>query len=293
MTIEHIKVKCEDGVALTATLLLATQPRAVVQISGGTGFKRGFFQPFAEFLAENGYTSIIFDYRGTFDTSKDFKSCGYTFLDYGTKDMPAVMAYLAERFPELPKYYIGHSVGAQQVGYMHNYHLINGLVVLMAGSGHWGNMHWKYAIKALFFFYIFSPLSVLFTGYVKAKPFGIMENLPKNVVSQWRLWCSKSSYFFDKSIYGKKVPIGNFQDYNFPIHLFYATDDPGATLKNINAFWSNVKTTQKFDIQSLNPKDYDLKYIDHYGFFKKNVQEKLWVLVLEKLNFYQNQSILR
>ncbi len=284
---EKIKINCADGVQLSAILIAPKNPRAALQFSGGTGFKKEFFLPFAEYLAEKGFATIIFDYRGTGESAPtDMRACEHTFLEYGIMDLPAVMEELDRRYPTLPKLYIGHSVGAQQVGFMHNCHKIKGLVVMMAGSGYGGNMAMAYRLKAFYFFNIFTPLSILFTGYVKAKSLKIMENLPRNVATQWRDWCSKPAYFFDPKFYGKSVPKGHFQDFDFPIHIFRASDDPGATERNINVFWKHIKTSKTIDIQLLTPSDYGLKSINHFGFFKRTNKEKLWHLVIEKLEVF-------
>lgn len=124
-------------------------------------------------------------------------------------------------------------------------------------------------MKAYFFFYIFSPISALLNGYVKAKPYGLMENPSKKVVFEWRDWLEKENYFFDEKFYGKTIPTGNFKNFNFPIHIIYSTDDKIFNAKNTKAFWKNVNSEKGITFTELTPNELGLKKIDHFGYFKR------------------------
>ncbi|NJN33275.1 MAG: alpha/beta fold hydrolase [Saprospiraceae bacterium] len=115
---KDITIISEGGVALAARLFAPENPKAAVQINGGTAVKKEYYAAFARFLAENGFVSVIFDYRGCGGSKPaDLAECDYSFLDYGVKDMPAVLDYLEAHYPDLPKLVVGHSVGGQQIGF--------------------------------------------------------------------------------------------------------------------------------------------------------------------------------
>jgi predicted alpha/beta hydrolase len=182
-------------------------------------------------------------------------------------------------------------VGGQQVGFMHNHARVKGLVCFATSVGYLKKMRAPYKYKAWFFFKIFTPLSIAFTGYVKAKPFGFMENLNARLVREWAAWCSVPSYFFDKKFYGKTVPIGHFKKLTFPIHVFSASDDPLSNRDTIALLWAHIESTQPIDFQEFNPRDVGAKAIDHFGFFKRKFKETLWKTALEKLEvFYNHQN---
>jgi predicted alpha/beta hydrolase len=282
-----LKIVCTDGVELAALLLEPKSPKAVIQLNGGTGFKKEFYLAFAQYLTEQGYVTIIYDYRGTCESAPtDMRDCDYTFLDYGTKDMPAVLQYLEEQYPHLPKLIFGHSVGGQMIGHIPNIKPIKGLVCMGTSVGYIRNMPLGYRLKSWYFFKIFSPLSIQLTGYVRAKKFGIMEDLPRKVVQDWSAWCSAKNYFFDKKYYGITVPKGQYQDYTFPVHVFWTTDDPICNKRNLDIFWQQVKSTQSIDFQKLIPSDWHTKSIGHHGFFKKNFKDTLWREALNKLDSF-------
>ena len=286
-----VKIKCEDGVELAALLFESEHPKAVVQINGGTAFKKEFYVAFAKFLSEHGFVALVYDYRGCCESAPpDLAKCDYSFLDYGMKDMPAVLDYLDSKYPHLDKLVFGHSVGGQQIGLMRNHLKIKALVCFAVSVGYVPLMRTPYRYKAWFFFKIFTPLSIFFTGYVKAKPFGFMENLNARLVREWAAWCAVPEYFFNKKYYGKSVPKGHFQDLTFPIHVYWASDDPLSNKDTVSLLWKHIKSTQSIDFQELTPSDYDAKAIDHFGFFRKQFKETLWKMALNKLESHVNPN---
>lgn len=258
-------------------------PKAVIQFNCGTATKKEFYLPFLTYLAHNGYLCCLWNYRGS-EQNDQLKGCDYHFSDYGTMDMPAIKAYLVSRFPELPFFFVAHSAGGQQIGFMPNLTKVKGSINIAVSSGYYPNMPFGYRMKAYFFFYLFAPLSALFHGYIKAKPYGFMENLPRNVAFEWRDWLEKETYFFHKKFYGVSVPIGQFKNFSFPIYVYHATDDSISNAKNTRAFWQNVHSKKGINIKAISPDQFGLKKIDHFGYFRKNMQDKLWPEMLKILD---------
>ena len=111
---EKFKIKCEDGVELSAILLIPSgQPKAVVQINSATAVPKEYYLPFANYLVENGFVVCVFDYRGVCESTPEggLRGCKYDYVMLGQLDMPAVLEYLESQFPDLPKLIMGHSVG--------------------------------------------------------------------------------------------------------------------------------------------------------------------------------------
>ncbi|HRO67651.1 MAG TPA: alpha/beta fold hydrolase [Pseudobdellovibrionaceae bacterium] len=216
-----------DGHPLRGILLLpGDSPRAVVQINGATGAKRGYYKPFAEFLRDHGFIVCLWDYRGSGESvDKPLKDDRSTFADYGLKDMPAVLDFLDLEFPGLPKIAVGHSVGGQLIGLMDNWNKLSGLVALGTSGGQLRYMPWRYWFLAVYFFYFFAPLSDLFFGYCAGKKLGHMEDLPTTVVREWRAWCEQPEYLFSPKFLGKTLPPGHFKEFVFPVSAYWASDD--------------------------------------------------------------------
>lgn len=282
---------CEDGVILNGIILKPKSPKAIVQFNGGTATKKEFYLPFLSYLAENGYTCCLWDYRGSgYSAPETLKGCQYNYRDYGQKDMPAIKKYLQTEYPNLPLLLFTHSVGGQQVGFTDNLEDYKGMVGFAVSTGYAPNMPLTYRIQSHYFFYLFTPLSNLIFGYLKAKKFGYMEDLPENVVNEWRSWCSKEYYFFDKEFAGKTISVRGFKNIPFPIHIFWAPDDPISNEKNIKNFWKHINSTEAITLEKLNLTKYGIRKIEHFGFFKRKMKEKIWPLGLNKLDSFLDAS---
>ena len=289
MNKQKIKIKCEDGVELSAILLLPEiQPKAVVQINSATATPKEYYLPFANYLTENGFVTCVFDYRGVCESTPvgGLRGCEYDYVMFGQRDMPAVLDFLDAKFLSLPKLIMGHSVGGQKVGMMPNHRKIKGMVTYATSVGYWGFMPLGYKLQTLFFFHIFTPISNLLYGYVAAKKLGLMEDLPKQVVLDWRHWCSVPDYFFNKKYAPASADKGFFQELTFPIQVYWATDDPISNARSVSMFWKYVKSSGGIKIDSISPQAIGVKALGHFGFFRKKFKEILWGKILNDLESF-------
>lgn len=287
MKIDKFEVECEDRVILRGDLLIPNKPKAVVQFNCGTAVSKEFYRSFVMYLAENGYVVCLWDYRGNGNSSAEsLRYCDFCFSDYGLKDMPAIKYFLRSQFPELPFFILGHSVGGQQIGFMNDLNDVKAVINFAVSSGYYAHMSFVYRMKAYFFFYFFTPLSILIKGYVKAKPFGFMENLPKKVALEWRSWVEKEDYLFDDAFFGKSIPKGQFHNFKFPIHIYWTSDDNISNPKNLEAFWKHIQSEKGISFTQLNPEELNLNKIDHFGFFKRSMKKPLWNEVVLRLDHY-------
>ena len=287
MQIENLKITCTDGVQLAARLVLPEgKPKAVVQINSATATPKEYYANFANYLAENEYAVCYFDYRGICESQPKggLKNCDYEYLDWPLKDMPAVIDYLDERFPTLPKLLMGHSVGGQKVGHIPNINKLKGMVTFATSSGFWGAMPWSYRIQLHFFFEIVRPITNFLFGYTATKRFGIMEDIPQKITNVWRDWCSVPNYFFDEKFWGKSVPKGCYDALPIPVKVFWASDDVISNKVNLEAFWKHVRSQHYIEFEELDPKAFGLKSIGHFGVFRKSFKTTLWPLMLRDLN---------
>lgn len=285
MRIENFSTTTIDGVELKGILLIPEKPKGVIQFNCGTATKKEFYLSFLSFLAENGYLCCLWDYRSNGDSkSGDLKYSDHTYSDYGTKDMPAIKNYLNKQYPNLPYFLIGHSTGGQQIGFMDNLKNVKGIVDIAVSFGYYPYMPFGYRMKAYFFFYMFNPISISLKGYVNAKRFNFMEDMPKKVANEWRDWLENPDGFFNPKYYGKTVPIGDFQNFDCPICVFYSSDDTISTESNIQSYWSQIKSSKSIELIKLSPSDYSVKKIDHFGYFKKNMRETFWKEILFKID---------
>lgn len=287
-----LKITCDDGVELAANLFAPDYPKAAVMISGATATPKEFYFAFADYLVDHDYTVICYDYRGVSSSqpSGGLRGCEYEYLDWGMKDMPAIMNYLEVSFPAIPKFIVGHSVGGQKFGLMPNHEKVSGMVTFASSAGYWGYMPLMYRLQTHFFFEVFRPISNLLFGYTAAKKINLMEDLPKNVTNAWREWCSVPEYFFDKKYYADTAAKGFYDRLNFPIQVFWSSDDNIVNQRSVDAFWKNVKSSKGVSITKLNPANFNTKSIGHFGLFRQKFKKTLWPLMLNKLDEFYDTS---
>lgn len=105
-----------DGLMLDVIKVIPdTAPKGIVQISHGMAEHKERYLPFMEFLAENGYVSIINDHRGHGKSlrSKDDRGFFYEkFAGFIVKDLLEINQYIRKEFPGIPLTLFGHSMGS-------------------------------------------------------------------------------------------------------------------------------------------------------------------------------------
>ncbi len=271
-----VKFKSRKGIDLIGDYYRVENPKAMILINPATAVKIKYYNYFIEFLNLKEFNVFIWNYS-CFSSpyNQDLKSYPFKFSDIGHFEIPAAVEKAKSLNPDLPFFCIGHSVGAQHIGFVENRDLIDGLIVAGTSAGYFPYMPFMYSLKAYFFFKVFSPLSSLLYGYVPASKFNFMEDLPSALVKEWGEWCSEKELIFSKNYYGKIVPEGSFKDLLFPIHTFIADDDEICTQRNVENFWKHITSKEKITCVSLKSKTFPRQKLGHFGYFKK-INNKFW-----------------
>ena len=103
-----------DGLKLSIAIMEAKNPKGIVQISHGMQEHKERYFDFMEFLAKNGYTSIIHDHRGHGKSVKTELDLGYFYTDdinYIIDDLYDVTCYAKNKYKNLKVYLFSHSMG--------------------------------------------------------------------------------------------------------------------------------------------------------------------------------------
>ena len=123
-----------DEVQLSTLLIAPESPKAVFQLVHGMAEHKERYIPFMNYLSEKGYACVINDLRGHGQSVTTKEDLG--FMDKGgmrglVDDVRCVTLWARERFPGLPVFLFGHSMGSMIVrSYIKLYDKeIDGLVV--------------------------------------------------------------------------------------------------------------------------------------------------------------------
>src|SRR5262249_34312062 len=115
-------IVARDGLALGATVYSPqAAPRGAVLINSATAVPRRIYRGFATYLAQQGFTALTYDYRGT-GGSRPASLRGFParMRDWAALDVAAAIDHMRTVWPTLPLAVAGHSFGGQALGLVPN-----------------------------------------------------------------------------------------------------------------------------------------------------------------------------
>ncbi|MCH7312862.1 alpha/beta fold hydrolase [Acinetobacter sp. ANC 3882] len=280
---ESFWISCKDDYQLAAQFYPAqdhTKPYPVL-ICPATGITKNFYHAFANWLNQQGYPVLSFDFRGIGESLHGpLKDSTASINDWGIYDIPAAIETLLNKTQAEKVIIVGHSAGGQLLGITSNYDKVAKVLAIAGSTGHVKGLKGKTKILAPVMFNVIFPVSSFLKGYGATQFIGMGENLPKNVAKQWAEFCSKPGYVMNAI--GKSIFEDYHQEIQCPITSFWATDDEIATQANVKdllRLYPNAPTK----LIELNPQQHGYKQIGHMSMFKKSHQ-KLWPLMERELN---------
>jgi len=280
--IDDITFPAADGYLLGATLFL---PRGAkhhaVLVNSATAVPRKIYKGFAGYLARRGCAVLTYDYRGIGD-SRQKALIGYnqpkslagfkaTMTDWAALDVTSAVAWMRERYHNLPLNYVGHSFGGQALGLLANNGEVSRALLIAAQAGYWKLMASpeRYRVFALLNL-VGTPLTRML-GYAPGWS-GLGEDLPKGVFQQWVRWVMSERYLFDDR---DLKAISNFANYKGALRSLCLSDDPWATRPAVELLCSGFTSTTP-EILTIAPADAATTAIGHLGFFRPEHRDTLW-----------------
>ena len=281
---QPVSFATQDGYQLHGLLFSpAEAPKSTVQINSGTGIPKEFYSKLANYLCDEGYQVLTYDYRGIGGSRPpQLKGFVTKLTDWGSLDMPAATDYLRALQPELPLMLIGHSLGGQLSGLMPNHQEITAAVFLNSSVGSWRLMPAPYKYFTAFIWYIMVPLCRWWPGYLPSKRLGLGEDLPIGVASQWARWCKHNAYFVPY-MQEPDFPRQYFDQVSFPIWSLIAEDDPIANTRTtppLLALYHNAPIQS----ETLSLQQTQQKAIGHLGFLRTAASSYLWPEIVRWLD---------
>lgn len=274
--VRDFRLPATDGFELGASLYQragGAPGGAVVLIAPATGVKRRYYDRYARFLAESGFTTLTFDYRGIGDSRpRSLKSFAATIWDWAKKDLTGAIDWVTGRHRADRLLIVGHSMGGQLVGLVPNNDKIHAMLTVAAQSGYWGL--WT-GSRRWFMWFLWHALMPGLTGvfsYFPSKKLGLSEDLPGGVARQWAFWGRHRDYIVDE----RGVAIrDSFLAFRAPLRSYSFADDihaPRAAVENLMQRYENAAK----ELIHLHPKDLRVNAIGHFGFFREQFRTSLW-----------------
>ena len=239
-----LKIPAKDGFLLAATLHTKQQPttKGIIIINEGTAIPQKLYLPYANFLAEQGYDVVTYDYRGIGDSKpKSLKNFEASIIDWAKLDITGVINWVNHHYPKHPKYIIAHSMGGQILGLVENIRHISKIVTIASSYGNWHNFTRKFKYQAIIMWGFLIPVFTRIYGYFPANKLGLGADWPKGVAQNWFDWCIGNKPL--TKLLNEAGIIHHFSDFHIPMKSFLLADDIMATPKVIPLFKQDFAST--------------------------------------------------
>jgi predicted alpha/beta hydrolase len=280
MTPTSINLPALDGHPLSAYCYTPAEGlRADVVIGPAMAVPQSFYADFAAYLARHGYRVWTFDYRGMGESrSGPRRACTANISDWVEKDYEALLQH-ADRMPEgLPLYVLGHSLGGQVAPLLPSRSRIAGLINIAVGSGAPRHNQPKIRRSAALLWYVLTPVLCALFGYFPGAKIGVIGDVPRRAMFQWRSWCLTPDYILTGATGARAA----YASASYPVLGLTFSDDE-LLLESGSRMLHEAYSASDVDYRVLSPQQFDLPRIGHFGFFKSNHEKTLWPLVRDWL----------
>lgn len=269
---ETLRHPARDGYPLAVDLHVpAGRPVAAAVLAPAMAVHRGFYRAFAGHLADAGMVVAVPDYRGIGDSAPPrLRGFEATLEDWARLDLASVLDLVADRYPDLPRRWVGHSVGGQLFGLLDDVRGVDRALFVGSQSGYW--RHWTGAPRAAIhgLWHVIIPALVPTFGYLPMRAFRQGLDVPAGVARQWAAWGRHPQY-----IRTSARPTSAFDTYTGKVRLYAFTDDgyaPPATVLALGDLYARADVSR----QVLSPRDLGAGAVGHFSAFKATFRDRLW-----------------
>jgi len=281
MGVETLQLPARDGYGLAARVYQPEGPvhRAVL-IVAAMGVPQRFYEAFATWLNGQGVAAMTFDWRGTGESApRQLRGFRSSITDWATLDLAAVADAFCARWPDVPRTYLGHSLGGQLFGWVEQPERFERVLTVASGNGYWRLNAPAVRNRAPVLWWLLAPVGIALAGYFPGKRLGTIGDLPAGAMWQWRRWCLHPDYL------GSEGPAlrARYAQVRVPMTVVVLSDDELVSPEGIRRLY-RLYEQAPVQFKDLHPKDVGLQRIGHFGLFKASSAERLWPLALSWLD---------
>jgi predicted alpha/beta hydrolase len=266
-----------DGEPLVMRYVPAIGPlRGAVLLAPAMGVPQRFYQPFAAWLSSIGFATLSFDYRSMGESDMDARDADVDVIGWARFDATAALRQLLDLVGDAPVTWIGHSLGGQIVPFVPDHGELSRVLTIAAGSGYWKDNVPALRRKVWLLWYVLVPLLTPLVGYFPGKRLGMVGNIPRRVMEQWRHWCLDRNYAVG---YEGSAVAELFGRVKTPVVSIAFTEDEMLSQRNIEALHECYTSTTATMIRIV-AADVGQTKIGHFGFFKPSMIS-VWPALVE------------
>jgi len=269
-----IEIATDDGYRLTARLFpVAGERRGVALVVPAMAVTQDYYEPFATWLAGQGWEVLTFDLRGI-GASRPATLQGFPcdILLWARQDCAAALAQARGRAADQPVVWIGHSLGGQILAMTPGSETLAAAVTVACGVGYWRENAWPLRAYAWLLWYAIAPVATALRGYFPGQALRILGDLPAGVMRQWTRWCRHPEYAV--GVEGQAMR-DRYRRLTLPLLSLSFTDDEFMSERNVavlHGFYANASK----EMRRIAPADAGRARIGHFGYFRPGSEAALW-----------------
>jgi predicted alpha/beta hydrolase len=278
-----ISIACKDGVTLSGYLFQPQEAvKGAVVISAALGVPKESYEPFARFLAEQGYAAVTYDNRGIGESRSDaIRGRDLRMIDWGAQDLEAVLSTVIAEGLTKRIFLVGHSAGGQLIGLAPLSSRLSGVVFAPALNANWRMYPWPFCIVIYLLMHVIIPVLSVGRDMFPARAIGFSSvDVPTGIISQWARWARQKDYLFTKKF---GIDTSRYAEFTFPIMAYSFDDDtygPQAAIEHLLSQYPKAKIGRRRIMAS----ELGTGKIGHLGFFKEKMRQTLWKQTVEWLD---------
>lgn len=269
-----LRIASRDGFRLAATLFEPEGDRdrgAAVLINSATAVRRGYYDAFARFLTNKGFSVVTYDYRGI-GGSRPKSLAGFQagLWEWAEKDQAGAIDWVTQHLRPRRLLVVGHSVGGQIVGMADNNNKIDAMLAVAAQDGYFGHWPRRAQLGLALRWHVTAPVVSRLFGYLPGW-LGIKEDLPGGVAREWARWCRQPGFLF----HGAEERRRGFERFARPLLAYSFADDdyaPRPAVESLLSFYPNAERSHRH----VALREAGAESIGHFGFFRQRFQDSLW-----------------
>ncbi|MGJ8662588.1 MAG: alpha/beta hydrolase family protein [Marinicella sp.] len=272
---KEIIITTHDEVKLFAEVF-GENNRIALVINPAIGIKRKMYHAFAEFMANQAVTTVLYNYRGMEDGFNDLSGdCRCDVEAWGRLDQSALIDWTKNELNPNQLLVLGHSIGGQLLGFANNSQMVDGLIHVAAQKG--DKRLWALGGRLKLFLLWHLIIPWMSRGKVfNAKKLGLGNYpWPAAAAKQWASWGQQKDYLFNPMFGFDLAP---WHAFDRPVLSFGLADDemaPEAAIDGLLSEYGKNNDHVHIDKRIIDPQSLGLKTIGHFGFFKPK-SKALW-----------------
>lgn len=255
-------IPTRDGVDLAGRWFPAQgEARGAVLIVPAMATPARYYSHLATWLAENGYTTLTFDFRGFGDSLTGPLRAVEADVTQWMADADDALSHLAGETDGLPLTWLGHSLGGQILAFA-NHTRLAGVITVAAGSGYWRLLPPRIRRLTPLMLKVAAPVTTRVLGYYPGSLLGLGHDIPAPAMRQWCGWCADPDY-----VVGALDAHARFAGVRLPIAALSFSDDELITPHGVGSLhqWFVNSEVTRFD---YSPDDLGVSRVGHFGVFR-------------------------